>query len=129
MGFYYRPKGTVSFEGRIKVHKSDSAHPAALSIRSTVEVLNFAKPCRLASRYVQRDAIFKLRYQAYLRAELVSENPFGRHIEPADHAANAYLMGLYVDRRLVSSLRLQVGSAAAPYFSSLELFPHVLEPS
>jgi len=33
-----------------------------------------------------------------------------------------------VDRRFVSSLRLQIGSAAAPYFSSLELFPHLLEP-
>jgi hypothetical protein len=84
--------------------------------------------CTLASRYIERDAIFKLRYQAYLRAGLVSENSFGRHIEPADHAANAYLMGLCINRRLVSSLRLQIGSAAAPYFSSLELFPHVLEP-
>jgi hypothetical protein len=113
------------------VHKSDtSAHPAALSIRSTVELSNFAKRVtyRLASRYVERDAIFKLRYQAYLRAGLVSENSFGRPIEPADHAANAYLLGLYVDRRLVSSLGLQIGSAAAPYFSSLELFPDILEP-
>jgi hypothetical protein len=116
----------------MEVHKLDaaSADPAALSIRSTVEVSNFAKrvTCTFASRYVERDAIFKLRYQAYLRAGLVSKNSFGRYIEPADHAANAYLMGLYVDRRLVSSLRLQIGSAATPYFSSLELFPHVLEP-
>ena len=116
----------------MEVHKLDaaSADPAALSIRSTVEVSNFAKrvTCTFASRYVERDAIFKLRYQAYLRAGLVSENSFGRYIEAADHAANAYLMGLYVDRRLVSSLRLQIGSAAAPYFSSLELLPHVLEP-
>ena len=61
-------------------------------------------------------------------AGLISENSFGRYIEPADHAANAYLMGLYVDRRLVSSLRLQIGCATTPNFSSLELFPHVLEP-
>jgi hypothetical protein len=113
----------------MKVHKSDtSAYPVALSIHSTVS--NFAKrvTCRRASRYVERDAIFKLRYQAYLCAGLVSQNSFGRHIEPADHEANAYLMGLYIDRRLVSSLRLQIGSAAAAHFASLELFPHVLEP-
>jgi hypothetical protein len=83
----------------MEVHKPDaaSADPAALSIHGNVELSNFAKrvTCRLASRYVERDAIFKLRYQAYLRAGLVSENSFGRHIEPADHAANAYLMGLY----------------------------------
>ena len=32
-------------------------------------------------------------------------------------------MGLYIDRRLVSSLRFQIGSLATPNFSSLEL-PH-----
>ena len=37
-------------------------------------------------------------------------------------------MGLYIDRRLVSSLRLQVGSSTTPNFSSVELFPDVLEP-
>ena len=37
-------------------------------------------------------------------------------------------MGLYVDRKLVSSLRLQISSPTAPGFSSLELFPSVLEP-
>ena len=116
----------------MKVHKPDAAsdHPAASSIQRMAELSNFAKrvTCRLARGYVERDAIFKLRYQAYLRAGLVSQNSFGRHIESADHAANAYLMGLYIDHRLVSSLRLQIGSAATPNFPSLEFFPHVLEP-
>ena len=113
------------------MHKPDTSdHPAALSIRRIVELSNFAKrvTCRLASSFIERDAIFKLRYQSYLRAELISQNSFGRYIEPADHAANAYLMGLYIERRLVSSLRLQIGSATTPNFSSLELFPHALEP-
>ena len=113
------------------MHKPDTSdHPAALSIRRVAELSNFAKrvTCRLASSFIERDAIFKLRYQSYLRAELISQNSFGRYIEPADHAANAYLMGLYIERRLVSSLRLQIGSAATPNFSSLELFPHALEP-
>ena len=116
----------------MKVRKPDSVsdHPAALSIQRTAQLSHFSKrvTCRLARSYAERDAIFKLRYRSYLRAGLISENSFGRHIEPADHAANAYLMGLYVDRRLVSSLRLQIGCATTPNFSSLELFPHVLEP-
>jgi hypothetical protein len=37
-------------------------------------------------------------------------------------------MGLYVDRRLISSLRLQIGTPTTPFFSSLELFPNILEP-
>jgi hypothetical protein len=113
------------------VHKPDTSdHPAALSIRRVAELSNFTKrvTCRLASSFIERDAIFKLRYQSYLRAELISQNSFGRYIEPADHAANGYLMGLYIERRLVGSLRLQIGSAATPNFSSLELFPRALEP-
>ena len=112
--------------------KPDAAsdNPSALSIRRIGQLSDFSKrvTCRLARSYAERDAIFKLRYQACLRAGSISQNSFGRHIEPADHAANAYLMGLYVDRRLVSSLRLQVGSATTPNFSTLELFPHAFEP-
>ena len=114
------------------VHKPHAAsdHPAALSIQRIAQLSHFSKrvTCRLARSYVERDAIFKLRYRSYLRAGLISQNSFGRYIEPADHVANAYLMGLYVDRRLVSSLRLQIGTLTTPICSSLELFPHVLEP-
>jgi len=59
---------------------------------------------------------------------MISENFFERHIEAADHMRNSYLIGLYVDRKLVSSLRVQIGSATTPNFSAYELFPHVLEP-
>ena len=116
----------------MKVHKPHAAsdHPAALSIQRIAQLSNFSKRVtyRLARSYLERDAIFKLRYQSYVRAGLISQNSFGRHIEPADHVASTYLMGLYVDRRLVSSLRLQIGRATTPNFSSLDLFPHVLEP-
>ena len=97
----------------MKVRKPHAAsdHPAALSIQRIAQLSDFSKrvTCRLARSYAERDAIFKLRYRSYLRAGLISQNSFGRYIEPADHVANAYLMGLYVDRRLVSSLRLQIG--------------------
>jgi hypothetical protein len=114
------------------VRKSEfvSKHPAALSIQRIAQLSEFSKrvACRLARSYAERDVIFKLRYQSCLRAGLISENSFGRYIEPADHAANTYLMGLYIDRRLVSSLRLQIGTLTTRICSSLELFPNVLEP-
>jgi hypothetical protein len=83
---------------------------------------------KLARSYVERDAIFKLRYQCYLRAGLISKNSFGRYFEAADHASNAYLIGFYVGRRLISSLRLQIGSPATSNLSSLKIFPKVLQP-
>ena len=111
----------------MEVHQPHAAsdHPAALSIQRTAQLSHFSKrvTCRLARSYVERDAIFKLRYQSYLRAGLISQNSFGRYIEPADHAANAYLMGLYVDRRLVSSLRLQIGCATTPNLLVTRTFP------
>ena len=60
----------------MEMHKPETSdHPAALSIRRSAELSNFTKrvTCKLASRYVERDAIFKLRYQSYLRAGLVSK--------------------------------------------------------
>jgi hypothetical protein len=86
----------------MKVHKPHAAgdDPAALSIQRIAQLSQFSKrvTCRLARSYGERDAIFRLRYQSYLRAGLISENSFGRYIEPADHVANAYLMGLYFER-------------------------------
>jgi hypothetical protein len=115
--------------------EAHTPHPAldrsaALSIQRNAQLSNFSTRVayRLMSSYVEREAVFKLRYQAYLRAGLISQNSFERYIEPADHAANAYLVGLHIGRRLVGSLRLQIGSPTTPNVSSVELFPHVLEP-
>jgi hypothetical protein len=116
----------------MRVHKANppSGNPVVLSAPRAAQLFHFSKrvTCRLAGSHVERDAIFKLRYRSYLRAGLISQNSFGRFLERADHAANTYLMGLYVDRKLVSSLRLQIGSPTTPGFSSLELFSNVLEP-
>ena len=120
------------FSGPTRVHKANlpSDYPVALSARRAAELSHFSTrvTCRLARSHAERDAIFKLRYQSSLRAGLISQNSFGRYLERADHAANTYIIGLYVDRNLVSSLRLQIGSPLTPSFSSLELFPDVLEP-
>ena len=102
---------------------------AALSIHRAAQLSYFSKRVsyRLATSHVERDAIFKLRYQSYLLTGLISKNSFGRYIETADHATNSYLIGLYVGCKLVSSLRLQIGSTTTPNFSSLHLFSHVLK--
>lgn len=116
----------------MRVHKANppSGNPVVLSAPRAAQLYHFSKrvTCRLAVSHVERDAIFKLRYRSYLRAGLISQNSFGRYLEHADHAANTCLMGLYVERKLVSSLRLQMGSPITPSFSSLEHFPNVLEP-
>jgi hypothetical protein len=112
------------------VHKWIAGSDQWLAIRRSAKVQEFSKRvrCRLASSYVERNAIFKLRYRSYLRAGLISQNAFGRYIEEHDHAANSHLIGLYVDRRLITSLRIQIGTRTTPIFPSLELFPDILGP-
>jgi hypothetical protein len=102
----------------------------AVSVYRLAQLSHFSECVtgRVARSYAERDAIFKLRYQSYLRAALIPQNAFARYIEPGDHADNSYLMGLHVDRRLIGCLRLEVGRAPSPDVSSLELFPHVLQP-
>jgi hypothetical protein len=102
----------------------------AVSVHRLAQLSDFSERVtgRLARSYPERDAIFKLRYQSYLHAALIPQNAFGRYIEPSDHADNSYLMGLYVDRRLIGCLRLQVGRATSSGVSALEPFPHVLRP-
>jgi hypothetical protein len=107
-----------------------SDHPGVWSVQRTAELLDFSNrvTCKVARSHLERNAIFKLRYRSYFRAGIISDNFFERHIETADHMRNSHLIGLYVDRKLVGSLRVQIGSATTPNFSSYELFPHVFEP-
>lgn len=76
----------------------------------------------------ERQAIFRLRYQAYLRGGMIAANPFERFTDAADGAENAYLFGVYIDGKLASSLRLHIGSKDHPDVPSLEVFPDVLQP-
>jgi hypothetical protein len=119
------------FGDETQMHQADlgSDNPAA-PIHRLVQLSDFSERVtgRLARSYAERDAIFKLRYQSYLRGALIPQNAFGRYIEPGDHADNSYLLGLHVDHRLIGCLRLQVGRAASSDFSALELFPQVLQP-
>jgi hypothetical protein len=107
-----------------------SDHPGAWSTQRTARLVDLSNrvTCKIARNHLERNAIFKLRYRSYFRAGMISENFFERHIEAVDHMRNTYLIGLYADCKLVSSLRVQIGSATTPNFSSCEVFPHVLEP-
>jgi hypothetical protein len=106
----------------------DDATP--LTVQHTTRLSDFSTRVvyKLARSHAERDAIFKLRYRSYVRTGLTTANSFGRYIEPADHAANAHLVGLRIGQRLVSSLRLQIGTATSTNFSSLALFPDLLGP-
>ena len=106
--------------GRMKVLQPNqvSDPSGAWSIQRTAQLVDFSNrvTSKIARNHLERNAIFKLRYRSYLRAGF-----FERHIEAADYMRHSYLIGLYVDHKLVSSLRVQIGSATTPNFSPYEL--------
>jgi len=83
---------------------------------------------RRADSVEEREAIGRLRYEAYLREGAICANSSGTFSDPYDETDNAYLFGLHVDGQLASSLRLHVASKEQPDTPSLEVFPDVLRP-
>jgi len=83
---------------------------------------------RLVDSGEQREAIFRLRYQAYMREGGISPNPSGTFSDPYDETGNVYLFGLYIDDELASSIRIHVASKEHPDFPGLEVFPDFLQP-
>ncbi|MDR3422374.1 MAG: hypothetical protein P4L80_14230 [Xanthobacteraceae bacterium] len=84
--------------------------------------------CRRAETSADREAIFRLRYQAYLREGAISANPSETFSDSFDETGNVYLFGLHIGGELASSIRIHVGCKEYPHFPSLEVFADVLQP-
>jgi N-acyl-L-homoserine lactone synthetase len=84
--------------------------------------------CRLAETDEERDAIFRLRYQAYLRSDSIAPNPSEKFSDPYDDIGDVYLFGLYDDDALASSVRIHVASKEQPLFPTGEVFADILQP-
>jgi hypothetical protein len=70
----------------------------------------------------ERQAIFRLRYQAYLREGMIPANPFEKFTDGADNVENSYLFGVYIDGKLASSLRLILAPRTIPTFRRWKFF-------
>jgi N-acyl-L-homoserine lactone synthetase len=115
----------LSHPSRLVASKRDSK-PSSFS--DSVTNLLDRIDCRRADSTEEREAIFRLRYQAYLREGAISANPSGMFSDPFDETPNVYLFGLYISGELASSIRIHVGCKANPQFPSLEVFSDVLQP-
>lgn len=102
--------------------------PSETGFSESVALLLDRIDVRRAETLEERDNIYRLRYQAYLREGAISPNCTGTFSDPYDESENAYLFGLYLDGDLVSSLRMHIGSQDHPKFPSLEAFSDVLQP-
>ncbi len=83
---------------------------------------------RVAVDDYDRDEIFKLRYDAYVRANGILPNFSKRLSDHFDDLDNTTIFGLHVDGELATTIRISVATAEYSDFPAMEVFPHLLEP-
>ncbi len=76
----------------------------------------------------QTDPVYHLRYEAYRREEFIPVNSQQVVRDEFDELPNAYCFGIYIDGRLVSSLRLHHISPEHRMSPSYSVFKDVLDP-
>lgn len=83
---------------------------------------------RIAASNSDRDEIYKLRYECYLREEAIHTNEQQRFADDYDQMDNCWIFGVHVDGKLVSSIRLHVISPTSPYGPAVDIYPEIVRP-
>lgn len=83
---------------------------------------------RRAETASEKEAIYRLRYDCYLREGAIRANSSGLFQDSYDEAPNVWIFGLFLDGTLVSSIRVHAATADHPVSPALEIFDDVLGP-
>ncbi|TPI20675.1 hypothetical protein FJW07_00540 [Mesorhizobium sp. B3-1-9] len=74
------------------------------------------------------EAIYRLRYQSYLKSGMCGPIASGMFEDRWDNLPNSYRFGVYCYGELVSTLRFHYISSEQPYSPSVDAYPEVLLP-
>ena len=84
---------------------------------------------RIARTDCDREAVFRLRYDAYVRNGLLEPRPDRRLFDGHyDNAANAWVMLTFVDGELAATTRLNLGIGEDSLLPSMAVYPDVIAP-
>lgn len=83
---------------------------------------------RLATTPQQKEAIYNLRYRAYLREGAIRPSADARVVDQFEDAPNAWTFGVYFHGELYSSIRVSVLTSEWRTSPSVDLFGEVLHP-
>jgi hypothetical protein len=82
----------------------------------------------LPSRISEKDAIFRLRYDAYLREGALTPSYSQRLSDRYDDLDNTWTFGVFVDGELASSIRIHVATPEQSDMPAKTVFGDVLDP-
>jgi len=83
---------------------------------------------RRADSLSDKEAIYRLRHEAYMRAGTVEPRPSRMFHDPMDEADNAWLIGLFIDGVLAAALRLHISASMRAPLPELASFADLIEP-
>ena len=75
-----------------------------------------------------REAVFRLRYDAYRREEFIEPNEEGTSVDSMDDKPNATTYGIFIAGELAGSIRISILTEACPHSPSMVTYSHVLMP-
>ena len=82
---------------------------------------------RRAETDAEKQAIYRLRYDAYMREGAIAPNPHRTFHDPFDRAPNCWIIGMFIDGDLASSIRLHVSSAPDDPLPARTVFADILD--
>lgn len=83
---------------------------------------------RRADTADELDKIIRLRYKAYLKEGAIAASPAERLEDNFDILENAHNIGVYIDGKLASALRLHIVAKENPCSPAMESFSDALQP-
>lgn len=83
---------------------------------------------RLMETDAEKDAIYRLRYRAYLHEGAIEAKAEPLLKDKFDDLPNSWTFGIFVDSHLTSSLRISVASRETPFTPAVDAFGDLLEP-
>lgn len=83
---------------------------------------------RRADSAADKEAIYRLRHEAYMRAGTVEPRRSGLFHDPMDEADNAWQIGMFIDGGLAAALRLHISASLRAPLPELASFADLLEP-
>jgi hypothetical protein len=83
---------------------------------------------RRADSPADKAAIYRLRHDAYMRAGTIEPRPSGLFHDPLDECPNVWIIGIYIDGDLASSIRLHISASPSAPLPAMGAFSDIVEP-